>query len=73
MSGPIRFDETGSRTDFKLRLLELTREGLKHVCWPCTFGVDGDEQFVLFGLLLGGRLDSQRSCHIHEQLYDGDD
>lgn len=31
MSGPIRFDETGSRSDFKLRLLELTREGLKHV------------------------------------------
>ncbi|XP_046915372.2 glutamate receptor ionotropic, kainate 2 [Dermatophagoides farinae] len=29
-TGPIKFDETGSRIDFKLLLLELTREGLKH-------------------------------------------
>lgn len=31
ITGPLRFDESGSRADFKLRLLELTREGLKHV------------------------------------------
>lgn len=31
ITGPVKFDEFGARTDFKLRLLELTREGLKHV------------------------------------------
>lgn len=31
LTGPIRFDSSGSRSDFTLRLLELTREGLKHV------------------------------------------
>lgn len=31
ISGPIQFDSTGSRSEFKLQLLELTREGLKHV------------------------------------------
>ncbi|UXI16430.1 uncharacterized protein NH340_JMT02373 [Sarcoptes scabiei] len=31
ITGPIKFDFTGSRSDFRLQLLELTREGLKHV------------------------------------------
>lgn len=31
ITGPIKFDSTGSRSEFKLQLLELTREGLKHV------------------------------------------
>lgn len=31
MTGPIKFDQFGSRSNFKLLLFELTREGLKHV------------------------------------------
>lgn len=31
LTGEIKFDENGFRTDFKLRLQELTREGLKVV------------------------------------------
>ncbi|UXI22280.1 uncharacterized protein NH340_JMT08223 [Sarcoptes scabiei] len=30
LTGPIKFNETGARIEFKLLLLELTREGLKH-------------------------------------------
>jgi len=31
MTGEIKFDKNGLRTDIKLKLLELTSEGLKNV------------------------------------------
>ena len=43
----MRFDNNGARTDFKLRLVELTREGLKHVRRTNVNGI-----FLLFLLIV---------------------
>lgn len=70
ITGPIRFDDTGSRTNFRLPLFELTREGLKHVS---NFENWVWRMQVLPFLFSGWRLDTGRAHHLHEQLHTSHD